>query len=77
MLMALDLQGIACSGGSACQSGSVGASHVMAALGLEAELGGAAIRMSLGALTTEACITRVAEAFSALALKARGLASVA
>jgi cysteine desulfurase len=77
MLMALDLQGIACSGGSACQSGSVGASHVMAALGLEADLGGAAIRMSLGALTTEACITRAAEVFSALALRARGLANVA
>jgi cysteine desulfurase len=77
MLMALDLQGIACSGGSACQSGGVGASHVMAALGLEADVGGAAIRMSLGALTTDECITRVCEIFPALALKARGLASVA
>jgi cysteine desulfurase len=77
MLMALDLQGIACSGGSACQSGSVGASHVMAALGLEGDLAGAAIRMSLGALTTEACIARVSEIFPALALKARGLANVA
>jgi cysteine desulfurase len=76
MLMALDLQGIACSGGSACQSGSVGASHVLAALGLRADIAGAAVRMSLGALTTDACIDRVAEVFPALALKARGLASV-
>jgi cysteine desulfurase len=77
MLMALDLRGIACSGGSACQSGSVGASHVMAALGLEAGVGGAAIRMSLGAMTTEESIVRVCEIFPALALKARGLANVA
>jgi cysteine desulfurase len=76
MLMALDLQGIACSGGSACQSGSVGASHVLNALGLKADIANAAIRMSVGSLTTEACIDRVSEVFPALALKARGLASV-
>ena len=76
MLMALDLQGIACSGGSACQSGSVGASHVLAALGLKAAVANAAVRMSLGSLTTDACIDRDSEVFPALALKARGLASV-
>lgn len=74
LLMALDLQGIACSGGSACQSGGVGASHVMDALRLEPDVAGAAIRMSLGALTTDAHIARVAEVLPALALKARGLA---
>jgi cysteine desulfurase len=76
MLMALDLQGIACSGGSACQSGSVSPSHVLAACGVRADLAGAAIRMSVGALTTDACIDRVAQVFPALALKARGLAAV-
>jgi cysteine desulfurase len=76
MLMALDLKGIACSGSSACKSGSVGASHVLDALGLRADVANAAIRMSLGSLTTDACIDRVAEVFPALALKARGLASV-
>jgi cysteine desulfurase len=76
MLMALDLQGIACSGGSACQSGSVGASHVLNALGLKADVANAAVRMSVGSLTTEECIDRVCEVFPALALKARGLASV-
>jgi cysteine desulfurase len=76
MLMALDLQGIACSGGSACQSGSVSPSHVLAACGVRADLAGAAIRMSVGALTTDACIDRVAVVFPALALKARGLAAV-
>jgi cysteine desulfurase len=76
MLMALDLQGIACSGGSACQSGSVGASHVLDAMGLRPDVANAAVRMSLGSLTTDACVDRVAEVFPALALKARGLASV-
>jgi cysteine desulfurase len=75
MLMALDLHGIACSGGSACQSGSVGASYVLAAIGVTGELANAAIRMSVGVLTTEACIDRVGEVFPALALKARGLAA--
>ena len=76
MLMALDLKGIACSGGSACQSGSVSASHVISALGVPADVASATIRMSLGSLTTDACIDRVAEVFPALALKARGLAAV-
>ncbi|HLA89483.1 MAG TPA: cysteine desulfurase family protein [Gemmatimonadaceae bacterium] len=75
LLMALDLQGIACSGGSACQSGSVAPSHVLEAMGIKAELAGAAVRMSVGALTTDACIARAAEVFPALALKARGLAA--
>ena len=76
MLMALDLKGIACAGGSACQSGSVSPSHVLAACGVRAELAASAIRMSVGSLTTEAAIDRVAEVFPALALRARGLAPV-
>jgi cysteine desulfurase len=77
MLMALDLRGIACSAGSACQSGSVNASHVLAAIGVPAELGNAAIRMSIGSLTTEAQIDRVAEVFPALVIKARGTSAAA
>jgi cysteine desulfurase len=72
MLMALDLRGIACSGGSACQSGSVSPSHVLSALGVAPDLAGSAIRMSLGCLTTDACVDRVAEVFPALIAKARG-----
>jgi cysteine sulfinate desulfinase/cysteine desulfurase-like protein len=49
---------------------------VLLALGLRADVASAAVRMSLGSLTTDACIDRVAEVFPALALKARGLASV-
>jgi cysteine desulfurase len=71
MLMALDLRGVACSAGSACQSGAITASHVLSAIGVPADLANAAIRMSLGALTTDACIDRVAEVFPALIEKAR------
>lgn len=76
LLMALDLSGIACSGGSACQSGSLTPSHVLAAMGVDAELAGSAVRISLGCLSTDACIDRVAETFPALVAKARGFASV-
>ncbi|HEX2723420.1 MAG TPA: cysteine desulfurase family protein [Gemmatimonadaceae bacterium] len=75
LLMALDLRGIAASGGSACQSGSVGASHVLLAMGVRPDLASAAIRMSLGSLTTDECIDRVAEVFPALVQKARQLAT--
>ena len=76
LLMALDLQGVACSSGSACQSGSVTPSHVLSAMGVRADLASAAIRISLGALTTGPDIARVAELFPALIAKARGLAGV-
>lgn len=75
LLMALDLKGIAASGGSACQSGSVSPSHVLVAIGVSPELAAAAIRMSLGALTTEECVSRVAEVFPALVQKARQLSA--
>jgi cysteine desulfurase len=77
MLMALDLRGIGCSAGSACQSGSITPSHVLTAIGVAPDLANAAIRMSIGCLTTDACIDRVAEVFPALVAKARGQATAA
>jgi cysteine desulfurase len=74
LLMALDLAGVACSSGSACQSGNVSPSHVLLALGVSRELATAAVRMSLGSMTSEDCVTRVAELFPALITKARRLA---
>lgn len=47
-VMALDLEGVAVGAGAACSSGKVGASHVLAAMGLAPELAGSAIRVSLG-----------------------------
>ena len=75
LLMALDLRGIAASGGSACQSGSISPSHVLAALGVPPDLASAAVRMSLGALTTDHSIDRVIEVFPALVAKARQLSA--
>ena len=75
LLMALDLKGIAASGGSACSSGSISPSHVLVAMGVSPELASAAIRMSLGALTTDECVSRVTEVFPALVQKARQLSA--
>jgi cysteine desulfurase len=77
LLMALDLAGVACSAGSACQSGNVTPSHVLLAMGVRPELAVAAVRMSLGSLTTPECITRVVELFPALIAKARRLSGAA
>jgi cysteine desulfurase len=75
LLMALDLRGIACSAGSACQSGSVSPSHVLAAIGVPADLATSAIRMSFGCMNGDACVDRVAEVFPMLVAKARSLAT--
>jgi cysteine desulfurase len=71
LLMALDLEGMACSAGSACQSGSVAPSHVLSAMGVRADLGSSAIRLSLGSLTTAEAVAHVAKRFPALVTKAR------
>jgi cysteine desulfurase len=77
MLMALDLRGIGCSGGSACQSGSASPSHVLAAIGVPRHLAAAAVRISFGCLNDESCIDRTVSTFASLLEKARGVASVA
>jgi cysteine desulfurase len=76
MLMALDLQGVACSAGSACQSGSIDPSHVLTACGVRHELATASVRLSLGSLSTDAHVARVAELFPALITKARRLSGL-
>jgi cysteine desulfurase len=76
MLMALDLQGVACSAGSACQSGSIDPSHVLTACRVPHELAIASVRLSLGSLSTEAHVARVAELFPALITKARRLSGL-
>jgi cysteine desulfurase len=61
LLLRLDLDGIAVSAGSACTSGALEPSHVLAALGTEGDAESGAIRFSLGAPTTESEIDRVLE----------------
>jgi cysteine desulfurase len=75
MLIALDQRGIACSAGSSCQSGSIDPSHVLEAIGVPREVASAAIRFSLGALTTEAAVDRAADVYATLVEKARRLAT--
>ncbi|MCB1532996.1 MAG: cysteine desulfurase [Alphaproteobacteria bacterium] len=48
MLMALDLDGVAISNGSACSSGTVKTSHVLKAMGAADEVAGSALRISMG-----------------------------
>ena len=76
MLMALDLQGVACSAGSACQSGSIDPSHVLTACGVRHDLATASVRLSLGSLSTDAHVARVAELFPALITRARRLSGL-
>jgi cysteine desulfurase len=52
LLMALDLESVCASSGSACMVGSVRASHVLLAMGLPTERARSAIRFSLGKWTT-------------------------
>jgi cysteine desulfurase len=61
LLARLDLDGLAVSAGSACASGVVEPSHVVAALGLPPEWSRGVVRLSLGRLTTEEEITRAGE----------------
>ncbi len=59
LVLSLDMQGIACSAGSACTSATVEPSHVLAAIGLERMLAHGSLRFSLGKPTTDEEIDRV------------------
>ncbi len=58
LVIALDLQGIACSTGAACSSGAIEPSHVLLAIGLVEEDARSSVRFSLGRTTTAAEIDR-------------------
>ncbi len=65
-VMALDLAGIGVSAGSACSSGKVKASRVLAAMGFDKDIAGSAIRVSLGWATTAEDMDRLFAAWEAL-----------
>jgi cysteine desulfurase len=66
-VIGFDLDGIAVSSGSACSSGKVQPSHVLAAMGLSRELAQGAVRLSLGWSTSEADIDLTLKAWRKLA----------
>jgi cysteine desulfurase len=57
LLLNLDIEGICVSNGSACTSGAVEPSHVLAGIGMEPNLANSSIRVSLGKQNTEEDIT--------------------
>ena len=66
-VIGFDLGGIAVSSGSACSSGKVQPSHVLAAMGFGREQAEGAVRLSLGWSTSEADIDLALEAWRKLA----------
>jgi cysteine desulfurase len=75
LLLALDLEGIAVSSGSACTSGSLEPSHVITALGLPADLAAGTLRFSLGRWTTADDIDRVLDVLPKILASVRRTAS--
>jgi cysteine desulfurase len=73
LLIALDLEGIAVSTGSACSSGTLEPSHVLKAMGFNAHRTQNSIRFSLGAANTEAEIDRVIAVLPGIVEKLRSL----
>jgi cysteine desulfurase len=73
LILALDLEGIAVSAGSACTSGSLEPSYVLTAMGLAPEWALGAVRLSLGRSTTAEDVDRVVAATAAAAGRIRAL----
>jgi len=70
-LIAFDLAGIAVSTGSACSSGKVGPSHVLAAMGADPAEAATAVRISLGWASTALDVERFVAAWSRLHARTR------
>jgi cysteine desulfurase len=73
LLIALDLEGIAVSTGSACSSGTLEPSHVLKAMGLGSSRAQSSLRFSLGSATTKTDIDRVVAVLPGLVQKLRAL----
>jgi cysteine desulfurase len=74
-LIRLDLAGFAVSAGSACSSGSLKPSHVLAAMGMDEAAAGEVIRVSFGRDTSREDIRRFAESWRTIVLDAKARAA--
>ena len=73
MCLNLDREGICCSTGSACSSGTTEPSHVLLALGLDPLQAHSSLRFSLGKWTTEEEIDRVLDVLPRIVTKLRAM----
>ncbi|MDK3072714.1 cysteine desulfurase family protein [Sedimentitalea sp. JM2-8] len=71
----MDLAGFAISAGSACSSGKVRASRVLATMGFDDDVAASAIRVSLGPQTTQTDVLRFADAWLSREKKHRARAA--
>ena len=74
LVIALDLKGLAVSGGAACQSGATEPSHVLRAMGLSEARARASVRFSLSRLITDSEVDAVLEMLPAAVARLRELA---
>ena len=70
LLMALDLAGVAVSAGSACSSGKVSRSHVLAAMGAETHISEGVLRVSLGWQSKREDTEKLVDEWNKLAVRA-------
>lgn len=70
-LLLFDKEGLCCSAGSACSSGSINPSHVLTAMGVTRDEARASLRFSLGRTTTGADIDRALEIIPLVIAKLR------
>ena len=70
LVMALDLVGVAVSAGSACSSGKVSRSHVLAAMGAETHISKGVLRVSLGWQSNREDTEKLVDEWSKLAGRA-------
>ncbi len=76
ILLQMDLSGIYASSGSACTSGSLEPSHVLAAMGLDTMLIHGSVRFTLGHRTTESDIDYLIEKLPPIIEKLRALSAI-
>jgi cysteine desulfurase len=77
LVIALDLKGVAVSGGSACHSGATEPSHVLMAMGLDKTRARASLRLSLLKTATEADVDYVLKAVPEAVERLRAISPVA